>query len=146
MEPSQPHGWTLYSPAAPSGNEAPAWGSSLEVREEDQTAEGFHQGGWLLPESTVDGWKFGVSQARLGSGRLHAFVRLPSGQEASLLWDRTSQRIAKLEVPIEPGYLGAFTINFPSEPTTRSTLVAALVELLPQIQNAITSLSGATDA
>jgi hypothetical protein len=146
MHPSQPHGWTLYSPAAPSDVETPVWGESLDLRAEEVTSDGFHQGGWLLPEAAVDGWQFGVSQSRIGSGRLHAFVRLPSGEEASLIWDRTSSRIKKVEVPEEPGYCGALLLNFTTEPTSRPTLVAALIEALPQIQNALASKSGATDA
>jgi hypothetical protein len=146
MQSSHPLGWTLYSPASPNGNEAPAWGESLEVRDHEKTSSGFHQDGWLLPEATTQGWQFGVSQTQISSGRLHAFVRLPSGEEASLLWDRSAHGIKRLEIPAEPGYLGAFLINFTSEPTSRATLVAALVEILPQLQNAIHGCSGATDA
>ncbi len=146
MQPSQPHGWTLYSPTAPTNVESPVWGESLKLRAEEVTSEGFHQGGWLLPEAAVDGWQFGVSQSRISSGRLHAFVRLPSGEEASLIWDRTASCIKQLEVPAGPGYCGALLLNFTSEPTSRPTLVAALIEALPQIQNALTGQRRATDA
>ena len=144
--PSQPRSWTLYSPTTPTDIEAPVWGESLELRAEELASEGFHQGGWLLPEAAVDGWQFGVSQSRISPGRLHAFVRLPTGEEASLIWDRSASCIKQLEVPAEPGYCGALLISFSSEPTSRPTLVAALIETLPQIQYALTRQRRTTDA
>lgn len=133
------HGWILYSPALPAGVDPPVWGASLGVGDAEANTDGFHEGGWFLPEAASDGWSFGVSQSRLSNGAVHAFLRLPSQEEVSVLCDPHSSRTERLPVPLEPGYLGAYRVVLNPPPKTREGLVAGLLALLPELRAAISA-------
>ncbi len=75
-------------------------------------------------------------QDRLVPSGLMAFVKLPSGDEATLLWDEHSPDFARVEtIAIEAGYLGAFRVSLGSkEIESRKTLVERLEALLPSLK------------
>lgn len=134
MSPTQGHGWILYSPSAPTEIEAPTWGEDLCLSQDDLSVDGFHQGGWFLPEAQRDGWRFGVSQERLSNGRVHAFLRTPAGEELSVVLDHRESGARKLNVPQEPGYLGAALVGVAGTIASRSALVQALLSGLPGLK------------
>jgi hypothetical protein len=119
-------GWTLYSPATPSDIEAPAWGKHLGVTARDKALDGFHEGGWFLSETAKDGWIFGVSQERLCTGRVHAFLRTPSSEELTVVLDPRATGVSHLEVPPDTGYLGAVLVGLSQVLGSRQSLVSAL--------------------
>ena len=127
-------GWTLYSPSVPSEIEAPIWGEAIGFALSDQSTDGFHEGGWFLPEACHHEWRFGVSQDRLCNGRVHAFLRAPSAEELSVVLDHPAVGVQRLNVPSEPGYLGAVLVGVAQSLSSREALVNSLLLCLPDLQ------------
>jgi hypothetical protein len=75
-------------------------------------------------------------QERLVPSGLIAFVRLPSGDEATLVWDNHVNAIERVEtVAREAGYLGAFRVCLGSTAVgSRAALVEQFQALLPSLK------------
>ena len=116
--------WKLYSPDLPAGTPIPEFGEALVTAADPMVLSGHHADGYLLPEACFKGWQFGVLQERLLPSGLQAFVRLPSGDECSLVWDRHGPVLERLQnIKAEPGYLGAFRVRLQPSIGSRSALV-----------------------
>jgi len=106
--------WVLYSPGAPeSASTEASIGTSIDEANVTAIEVGEHEGGYLLAEAQFDGWQFGLLQDTLQRSGLVAFVRSPSGEEATLVSDPDAPEIERLSVPAKPGYLGAFRVRMP---------------------------------
>lgn len=114
----------------------PLLGVPLTKEDDPVVQAGHHAEGRLLPEARFGDWQFGVLQDRLVPSGLMAFVKLPSGDEATLLWDERSPEFARVEtIASEAGYLGAFRVNLGSkEIESRKALVEQLEALLPLLK------------
>lgn len=139
-------GWTLFSPVAPTAIESPEWGASLGVNEQDRSLDGFHEGGWYLSEAECDGWKFGVSQDRLCSGRIHAFLRAPNQEELSVVVDHRHTGVSSLSVPCGASYAGAILLGAEQPIASRAALVQALLSGLPKLKEFFQSATPRADA
>ena len=128
--------WTLYGPCVPPGMSPPLLGVPLTKDDDPVVQTGPHADGRFLPEARFGGRQFGVFQDRLVLSGLIAFVKLPSGDEATLLWDKHSSDFARVEtIAIKAGYLGAFRVSLGSkEIESRKTLVERLEALLPSLK------------
>lgn len=130
--------WILYSPVAPLEESAPQVGQPLTMDGDPIVQNGFHANGHLLPEAQFEGWEFGVMQDRLVPSGLVAFVRTPSGDEASLLWTSHTTSFERVEtIKREAGYIGAFSVYLgPARIESREALVEQFKALLPSLKAA----------
>ncbi|MDR7152696.1 hypothetical protein J2W49_004674 [Hydrogenophaga palleronii] len=114
----------------------PLLGAPLTKDDDPLVETGHHADGRLLPEARFGDWQFGVLQDRLVPSGLMAFVKLPSGDEATLLWDESSPEFVRVEkIASEAGYLGAFRVGLGfKDIESRAGLVQQLEALLPLLK------------
>ena len=127
--------WVLYSPAAPAGTTVEATGGvPIDKADTAPVEVGEHEGGFFLTEAQFEGWQFGLLQDTLQRSGLVAFVRSPSGVEATLVSDPHAPEIERLSVPPKPGYLGAFRIPMPLPLDSMQNILSGFKLALPLVK------------